>query len=712
MPIKTKTIIQSLREVDSSFTKDELYSRIIKYESQKDKSRGQRQRQKKSKKVNASLDFSEADIILNHLISCGFVTKEKKTYHKNNDLIFEGTVTVSQGNDAYALFNGLEIIIKREDLNTAQNSDLCFIEITDFRKGYFFGRVNSVLKRLKNIFVGRVISRSSSITTLTLLDTPNETKVYINNDEKTPENWEYAALELTNKKFSGMIEAKALEYFKEDDETFDFLRIRTKHSLPDPHHKSLSASEIRVPENELKNRKDYRRLFTITIDGDTAKDFDDAISIRENKKSIKLYVHIADVSAYVFQSSEIDLEAYKRGTSYYLGDRVIPMLPEVLSNNLCSLREGEERLSLTAEMTFDSSGNMTKFESYRGIIKVNKRLTYKKAEELLKDKSATALGKKLKQMMRLAAILRKKRIKEGKIDLNLTDQELIYENGKVKEIRFVSQLQSQSLIEEFMLSANEAVSRRLKENSIPALYRVHEKISEENIISLKNFLKTLGLKLKDEKNLAKSIQTVLKEVSGKDYQQVVNFVILRSMMQAYYGTVPLGHFGLGFPDYTHFTSPIRRYPDLIVHRCLKSLMDNSQPPYNTEELNAIGEKSSQMERVAQKAERDFIKIKACRLMKNFIGQEFDAIISGLTKSGIFVTLNEIPVEGMIPLRNITDDFYVFREEDFMITGRQNRRKFILGDKIRVRLTASDIDTMRIDFEPAELSKKQRKRKKR
>jgi len=447
--------------------------------------------------------------------------------------------------------------------------------------------------------------------------------------------------------------------------------------------------------------------FTVTIDGDSSKDFDDAISIRESRNSIKLYVHIADVSAYVKKGSRLDHEAFARGTSYYIGDRVIPMLPEKISNDLCSLREGVDRLTLTAEMNFDSKGNMTKFEAHRGIIKVNKRLTYNNAETIIKGRGLSQLHRTIQKMNKLAKLLNKKRLKEGKLDLNLTDQEVLYEEGHVKEIRFAPRLQSQSLIEEFMLSANEAVSRALKENSIPALYRVHEKISEDNIISLKRFLAVLNVKMDMGQTMGKSIQDVLARVSGKPYEQVVNLVVLKSMMQAYYGPEPLGHFGLGFMDYTHFTSPIRRYPDLVVHRCLKSLIDSSEHPYRMNELIETGEKSSTMERIAQKAERDLIKIKSCRLMKQYIGEEFDVVISGLSKFGLFVSLIDMPIEGMIPLRSLTDDYYVLKEDEFTIIGRRQNRRFRLGDKIRARLATSDIENLRIDFELVPVNKKRR-----
>jgi ribonuclease R len=308
-------------------------------------------------------------------------------------------------------------------------------------------------------------------------------------------------------------------------------------------------------------------------------------------------------------------------------------------------------------------------------------------------------------MMKLAETLHKKRSSSGRLDLNLTDQEIIYEKDKLKEIRFAARLKSHMLIEECMLSANEAVSKALKDNGVPSLYRVHEKISDKNLESLKKFMLVLGIKIPGGKNAGINLQEVLQKVAGKPYEQVVSLVILKSMMQAFYGPEPLGHFGLGFTDYTHFTSPIRRYPDLVVHRCLKSLIDSSPRPYDMQQLLEAGEKSSTMERIAQKGERDLIKIKSCRILKDSVGNEFDAVISGMAKFGLFVSLIDMPIEGMIPLKNLKDDYYSINEDNYTVTGNRRGRVFRLGDKLRVKLVQADIETLRIDFEPAKTMKR-------
>lgn len=706
MPISSKKIIRTIDELPATFTRNDLQKRLLTPDSSEPHPKGKRR--KKNPRGSQSKDLSKIETTLNLLIDAGFVVKDKQKFRKGNPLTIEGIIKINSSGDAIVRYNDEDIIIKRDDTGNAQSNDSVIIEICDCRKGFLAGRVKSVTKRKKEVNIGRVTAKTGGLIILRLLDVQGETEACAQKGDKSPAIGDFAILTLTGKMISGRTECKIVQTYSEDDEKYDFTRIKLRHSLPEDHdYFSEEEIDITVPDEEMQNRKDYRKLFTITIDGDTAKDFDDAISIKESGKSTKLYVHIADVSAYVRKGSRLDEEAYSRGTSYYLGDRVIPMLPEKLSNDLCSLREGIDRLTLTAEMNFDAKGNMTKFEAYRGIIKVNKRLTYNNAEKIINGRGIAQLNRTVQKMNKLARLLNKKRIADGKLDLNLTDQEVIYENGKVKEIRFAPRLQSQSLIEEFMLSANEAVSRALKENEIPSLYRVHEKISGDNIISLKKFLTVLNVKLDMSKTMGKSIQDVLAKVAGKPYEQVVNLVVLKSMMQAYYGPEPLGHFGLGFLDYTHFTSPIRRYPDLVVHRCLKSLIDASTPPYRMGELIELGEKSSTMERIAQKAERDLIKIKSCRLMKQHIGEEFDVIISGLTKFGMFVSLIDMPIEGMIPLKNLTDDYYVLKEDEFTIIGRKQNKRFRLGDRIRAKLVDSDFETLRIDFDLAPVKRKGR-----
>jgi len=705
MTISAKKIITAIDQLYSGFTINDLNTKLIKI-SDEINTKNKKSKKKKKASQTTAKDLSKIDEILKALIHSGFLEKNKKQLIKKIDLVFDGKIQVNRTGDSIIEYNHIDIIIKREDTNSAQNNDNVKARIHDYRRGFFYAKVVKINTRKRELNIGRVTGKTANLIIFRLVDIPGEFNACTLKNGKDPIIGNFAQVFLTNNRISGMIECKVANYFDEDDESFDFIRIRNRHSLPNDYRNINEFHDsFHITEEESNNRKDYRKLFTITIDGDNAKDFDDAVSIKETKKSTKLYVHIADVSAYVKQGSRLDIEAFQRGTSYYLGDKVIPMLPEILSNDLCSLKEGVERYTLTAEMSFNSNGDIIKFEAFRGIIKVNKRLTYNIAEDILDKQESDKISTTLHKMMKLADLLKNKRIKNGRIDLNISDEEIVYDSKKVKEIRFSKRLKSQSLIEEFMLSANEVVSKTLKDHNIPTLYRVHEKISDENLSALKRFLQVLNIKIGKSKDSGKSIQNILKSVSGKPYEHVVNLVILKSMMQACYGPVPLGHFGLGFLDYTHFTSPIRRYPDLIVHRCLKSFIDKKNHFYKNEELISFGKKSSEMERIAQKAERDFIKIKSCRLMKNRIGEIFEVIISGMTKFGVFVSLIDMPIEGMVPLKNFTDDYYMLKEDDFTIIGRRYNKRYRLGDKIRVCLAAVDMENLRIDFELAYNEKK-------
>jgi len=290
------------------------------------------------------------------------------------------------------------------------------------------------------------------------------------------------------------------------------------------------------------------------------------------------------------------------------------------------------------------------------------------------------------------------RMTRGRVDLNIPGEEIIYDaTGGTADLRFGTRLSSHRIIEEFMLSANEAASKTLREAGVPTLYRIHENIGEEKLTALAGFFRTIGVKFDRARGIGLALQEVVDAVAGKGYEQVVNFIILRSFMQAFYGSEPVGHFGLGFRDYTHFTSPIRRYPDLVVHRCIKSLLEGAKPPYTLAALDAMGEKNSASERLAMKAERDFYKLKSCRLMAGQVGRSFDVVVSSVSKYGLNVALIDRPVEGMVPMWTMTDDYYLVNEDEFTIVGKRLGRRFRIGDRLRAVLTGADIETLRLDF---------------
>ncbi|MCP4130152.1 MAG: ribonuclease R [bacterium] len=708
MPISSKKIIKHISRINGSFNRNDLLNQLVEPKIEKD-------RKKKSKKktpYKPNKDIAKIDETLAVLLKSGLLQKNRKKFTVVNRFAVTGKISVNtSGNGILETNDGNLVFIKKENINQAHNNDQVTAFIIEYKKGDFFGEVSKVARRDRDVFIGKISRKTRGQVFFSLIDVQGDIEVCadtgieaINKRQEQSDEEQLFMVKLNNKTISGRQGCVVEKKFSQLDEEYDFTRIVLKHSLPGSHgvYKELADIEENLPAEEFKNRKDYRKYFTVTIDGADAKDFDDAISIRKQGKNFKLYVHIADVSAYVKKGGELDHEAIKRGTSCYLGNRVIPMLPEELSNNLCSLKHGVDRLTLSAEMTFDPQGNIIKEYFTRGIIKVDKRLTYRSAHETIEKKNRNMLGNKLGKnlalMYELALILNKKRSGEGRLDLNLPDSELIYEENTIKDIRFSERLKSHMVIEECMLSANMVVSRALKNKKIPTLYRIHEKIPPESVDSLSTFLRLLNIKLKKSKDMGGMIQDILKKIAGHEYEQVVNLVVLKSLMQAYYGIEPLGHFGLGFKDYTHFTSPIRRYPDLVVHRCLKNLIDGGEPAFSQAELVYLGEQSSTLERIAQKAERDMVKIKSCRLLKDRIGEVFPAVVSGVGKAGFFVTLTEIPIEGMVLLRALKDDYYTIREDEYTVIGRKYGRRFRLGDKIMVKLSKVNFEIMIIDFE--------------
>ncbi len=636
------------------------------------------------------------------LSAAGFLKQHKGVFTRLSSFTFEGTVRInSSGNGMLFTADGDEVIIKKENTGHAHDNDKVAAELIDYRRGFFYARIVKIIQRNRELYAARLVRKTKNHDYFALLDQPGYEACA---ERKTPGpgHDDIAMVTLTGKTANNLPACEIVSFFPIMDESHDLERIVQKHCLPGEHgpYRELENIEKTVLKHDTIPRKDYRDLFTITIDGEDAKDFDDAISLVRTEKGWALYVHIADVSAFVRPDTPLDREALKRGTSYYIGNSVIPMLPEMLSNDLCSLRQGQDRLTLTAEMDFDFSGNITGAAFSPGTILVDRRLTYTFADSVLAGPPEQDLYPLLQEMFHLAMILKNKRMKKGRLDLNLPEEKLVFEQGKIHSIVIAPRLKSNMIIEEFMLSANEAVSRRLTEEGVPSLHRVHEKISDQSAASLKQFLARLGIKLKVTGEMGTQLQSAIQSVAGKDYEQVVNLVILKSLMQAYYGVSPLGHFGLGFKDYTHFTSPIRRYPDLVVHRCLKALLAAKEPPYSVTRLEYLGDVSSEKERVAQKAERDMVKLKACRLLVNRVGEVFSGIISGVAGYGFFVTLVDMPIEGLVPMRNLSDDFYTIKDDEYTVVGRRYGRRFTLGDRVDVRLEKVEIDLMRIDFDLA------------
>ena len=526
----------------------------------------------------------------------------------------------------------------------------------------------------------------------------------------------------------------------------DVLSVIRAFSLPEdfPEEVKIEAESIsqEVPESILnsKARRDFRALTTITIDGEDAKDLDDAISLEyfPEKKLYRLYVHIADVTEYVKEGSSLDLEALERGTSVYLTDRVIPMLPRELSNGICSLHEGVDRLTLSCIMDYNEKGEQLSHEICPGIICSDKRMSYTGVTAVLEKESGTAslgaensasvasldMGKRneetaedyssylpfkdlLLHMRELSRLLRHKRVERGGLDFDFPESKIIFnEKGQIAEIRSVIREESHKIIEDFMLAANETVAEEYYWRDIPFLYRVHEKPDFDKWQELSRILSNFSilLRAKDPDSIRpKALQGILETIKGKEEEMMLSNLILRSLKQAKYSVECGEHFGLASKYYTHFTSPIRRYPDLQIHRIIKenlfSQENEKRFAHYSRILPDVAMQSSLRERRADEAERDCMKLKKCQYMKNFLGECFSGNISGLTEYGIYVTL-ENGIEGMIPLRMLNDDYFVFIEKELITRGERSGKTFCIGDSISVLVYAVDTLSRTIDFVPA------------
>ena len=506
---------------------------------------------------------------------------------------------------------------------------------------------------------------------------------------------------------------------KEGDNNVEMHAILAQYGLPYkyPKHVEDAADKIDpgITPEEIARREDFRDVFTCTIDPKDAKDFDDALSFKEivNSKSSnsKLYevgVHIADVSHYVKEGSVIDKEAVKRATSVYLVDRTIPMLPERLCNYICSLRPDEEKLCYSVVFLLDDAANVKDYRIVHTVIKSNRRYAYEEVQDILTGKDGDYAAE-LRTLDRLAKQLRERRFKGGAVKFDREEMRFeIDETGKPTRAYFKKSNDATQLIEEFMLLANRTVAEHvgkvkkgIKAKTLP--YRVHDQPDPTKLEMLRAFVVKFGYKLKTAGTkgaVSRSLNALMDDCQGKKEQKLIETVALRAMMKAKYSTHNIGHYGLAFDYYTHFTSPIRRYPDTMVHRLLTKYQDGGRSA-NKEKYEELCEHCSDMELVAQQAERDSIKYKMVEFMSDKVGEEYDAHISGIQTYGIYCEIDENHCEGMVPMRDLDDDYYDFDEKNYCLVGRRHHNKYQLGDPIRIRVARANLEKRQLDFALAE-----------
>ncbi|TGU72256.1 ribonuclease R [Geomonas terrae] len=511
------------------------------------------------------------------------------------------------------------------------------------------------------------------------------------------------------------LEGRIVEVLGEaNDPEVEVLSVIKKYELPHVFDAKVMEEAEREPqevsEEARQGRVDLRERLIVTIDGETARDFDDAVSVSREGDKIRLWVSIADVAHYVTEGSRLDTEAYLRGTSVYFPDRCIPMLPEELSNGICSLNPQVDRLTMTAEMLFDESGARVDQKFYASVIKSSARLTYTTVKKVLVDLDEETIAanrhlvEDLKVMEDLALRLNKVRAGRGSIDFDLPEPQIILDTqGETTAIVRAERNLAHRIIEEFMLAANEAVSHFLETTPVPSLYRIHENPDPVKLQDLSEFVFGFGyiLKVVDEKVSPNALQKLLEEVAGKPEERLINEVLLRCMKQARYSAENLGHFGLAAASYTHFTSPIRRYPDLVVHRILKRVLAGKMNKADKDRLEArlpeTAQHTSKRERVAMEAEREMVDLKKMQFMRDKIGEEYDGYITGVAPFGFFVELVDLFVEGMVPVATLPQDYYVHLEKSHALVGERSRAMYRIADKIRVKVAGVNEPARQVEF---------------
>lgn len=691
----------------------------------------------KPKELARELDVSTSDYrdfkeLLRALEDAGDIYRVHGGRYAPPDVsnLITGTLRVNSSGNGFVVPDGAgdDVFVAAADMDTALHGDKVIVKVERRRRhapvggpgrsGGTEGRVTKILARARTQFVGTV-TRTRTTVVVTPADPRIARDVLVPLDQTLDaEDRQKVVVEvLSFGDYGGTPRGRIIEVLgNEGDPGVDVLAIIRHHNLPDAIPAEVEAAAhalpATIPPEEIARREDWRGVLVVTIDPVDAKDFDDALSLRRlDDDRWELGVHIADVSHYVKAGDTIDLEAYRRATSVYLVDRVIPMLPERLSNDLCSLKPEVDRLAMSVVMTVDAECRVQESRIADTVIHSRHRLTYEKVQAILEGDAvlrreyAGALDM-VEGLHRLARQLTARRSARGSLDFDLPESRVLLDKeGLPMDIQKTVRLESHRLIEEFMVLANESVARHLRKKRIAGLFRVHEEPDALKIEQLVELITPLGYSLKrgkDGKLKPTALQELLARAEGRPEENLINTSVLRSMKRARYDERPLGHYGLASADYLHFTSPIRRYPDLIVHRALRQAAGVDPAPLRSREewdlrLHAMAVHCSEREEKASEAERDSIDLKKAEFMLRHVGDDFIGTITGVTGFGLFVELDAYHVEGLVHVSSLGDDYYIFREDLMALVGENTSRSFRLGDRVNVRVAAVKKELRKIDF---------------
>lgn len=602
--------------------------------------------------------------------------------------------------------------VKKRNLQTALAGDTVEVSVVEYAdKEYKEAIVERIIKREKHRIVGKLEFSNRDYAFVVPDDKKFRKDIYVPGVfTKSAKDGDKVVCEITNWEYQDMSpEGKVISILgKAGDVKTEFKALIKKYGLNKTFPKSVRNElaemegnwSFEITDKEIKKRMDLRDKTIFTIDPVDAKDFDDAVSLEFTERgNYYLGVHIADVSHYVNEGSELDNEALMRGTSVYLMNDVVPMLPERLSNDVCSLREGVDRLTFSVFMEIDKKGNILDYNISKSVIRSKKRFTYQEVQDIIDNQKGEFL-EKINRMNDLHKILMEKRREEGSLDFETQEVEAEIYKGFIKSIKPKVRLESMKLIEDFMLSANKCVALFIsrKDPVPPFVYRNHDIPDRKKMKELAYFVKQFGINLNPESK--ESIQEMLEKVRGSVEEYLINEITIRSMSKAVYSDENIGHYGLGFTHYTHFTSPIRRYPDLIVHRIIFEVlnrMGRKRAEHYKNILPGVCKQSTDMEINAVSAEREAVKILQIQYLEKHLGDEFEGIISGISEYGIYVELTDTLIEGMVRLRDLKDDYYILDERNHQLKGRHRGRTYRLGDRVNVVVHKLNKENKWIDF---------------